>query len=119
MTLAPQDSQFIKCKLNLSKIFASILDIKCIFMELSCDTLFENENEWQRHEPISIPLPRTSRNFPDNKTKKKIYNLEFLEALGIGIGTSLGFYHSVSVSNNVDIRSRNEGSDFLVIHLQN
>ena len=39
-------------------------------------TLFENENEWQRHEPISIPLPRTSRNFPDVKTRneKKFHN---------------------------------------------
>ena len=39
-------------------------------------TLFESENERQKIEPVPIPLPRASRNFPDVKTKneKKIYN---------------------------------------------
>jgi hypothetical protein len=33
--------------------------------------LSENENEWQNTEPVSIPLPRASRNFPDAKTRNK------------------------------------------------
>jgi hypothetical protein len=38
--------------------------------------LFESENERQKIEPVSIPLPRASRNFPDVKTRneKKFYN---------------------------------------------
>jgi hypothetical protein len=38
--------------------------------------LFECENERQKIEPVPIPLPRASRNFPDVKTRneKKIYN---------------------------------------------
>ena len=31
-------------------------------------TLFENKSEWQTTEPVPIPLPRASRNFPDVKT---------------------------------------------------
>ena len=34
-------------------------------------TLFKNENEWQKTEPVPIPLPRAFRNFFDVKTKKK------------------------------------------------
>ena len=30
-------------------------------------TLFETENEWQKTEPVPIPLPRAFRNFPDVK----------------------------------------------------
>jgi hypothetical protein len=39
-------------------------------------TLFESESERQKIEPVPIPLPRASRNFPDVKTRneKKIYN---------------------------------------------
>jgi hypothetical protein len=39
-------------------------------------TLFESENERQKIEPVLIPLPKASRNFPDVKTRneKKIYN---------------------------------------------
>jgi hypothetical protein len=38
--------------------------------------LFDSENERQKIEPVPIPLPRASRNFPDVKTrnKKKFYN---------------------------------------------
>ena len=38
--------------------------------------LFESKNERQKIEPVPIPLPRTSRNFPDVKTRneKKFYN---------------------------------------------
>ena len=73
------------------------------------NTLFETENEWQKTEPVPIPLPRASRNFPDVKTyiqvqKKKFLVLtsgKFLEALGSGIRTGSVFCHSFSVSNNV------------------
>ena len=75
-------------------------------------TLFESENEWQKTEQVSIPLPRASRNFPDIKTRNKniLYNWtlflvltsrEFVEALGIGIRTCSVFFHSFSISNNV------------------
>ena len=39
-------------------------------------TLFESENERQKIEPVPIPLPRASRNFPNVKTRneKKIHN---------------------------------------------
>ena len=39
-------------------------------------TLFESKNERQEIEPVPIPLPTTSRDFPDVKTRneKKIYN---------------------------------------------
>jgi hypothetical protein len=38
--------------------------------------LFESENERPKIEPVPIPLPRASRNFPNVKTGngKKIYN---------------------------------------------
>ena len=38
-------------------------------------TLFETENECQKTEPVPLPLPRASRNFPkkqETKSKKKI-----------------------------------------------
>jgi hypothetical protein len=31
-------------------------------------TLSENENEWQKTEPVPILLPRASWNFPNAKT---------------------------------------------------
>ena len=34
-------------------------------------TLFENENEWQKNEPVPIKLSRASRKFPDVKTRNK------------------------------------------------
>jgi hypothetical protein len=39
-------------------------------------TLFKSKNERQKIEPVPIPLSRTSRNFPDVKTRneKKLYN---------------------------------------------
>ena len=67
-------------------------------------TLFENENEWQKTEPVPIPHIRASKNFPDLKTRKKILVLtsgKFLEALGSGISTGSVFCHSLSFSNNV------------------
>ena len=36
-------------------------------------TWFENENEWQKTEPVPIPLPRASRNFPDVKTRNNFF----------------------------------------------
>jgi hypothetical protein len=33
--------------------------------------LSENENEWQKTEPVPISIPRASRNFPDDKTRNK------------------------------------------------
>jgi hypothetical protein len=38
-------------------------------------TLFESENERQKIEPVPIPLPRASRNFPDVKTRNGKKNL--------------------------------------------
>ena len=34
-------------------------------------TLFESENERQKIEPVPIPLPKTSRNFPNVKTRNE------------------------------------------------
>ena len=40
-------------------------------------TLFESENERQKIEPVPLPLPRASRNFPDVKTRnEKKYIIE-------------------------------------------
>ena len=36
-------------------------------------TLFESENERQKIEPVPIPLPRASRNFPDVKTRNDFF----------------------------------------------
>ena len=36
-------------------------------------TLFESENERQKIEPVPIPLPRASRNFPDVKTRNNFF----------------------------------------------
>ena len=36
-------------------------------------TLFESENERQKIEPVPIPLPRASRNFPDVKTRNGLF----------------------------------------------
>ena len=36
-------------------------------------TLFESENERQKIEPISIPLPRAFKNFPDVKTRNDFF----------------------------------------------
>jgi hypothetical protein len=35
------------------------------------NTLFESENERQKIEPVPIPIPRASRNFPDVKTRNE------------------------------------------------
>jgi hypothetical protein len=35
--------------------------------------LFESENEWQKTEQVSIPLPRPSRNFLDVKTRNDFF----------------------------------------------
>ena len=37
------------------------------------NTLFESENERQKIEPVPIPLPRASMNFPDVKTRNEIF----------------------------------------------
>ena len=36
-------------------------------------TLFKSENERQKIEPLPIPLPRGSRNFPDVKTRNNFF----------------------------------------------
>ena len=41
------------------------------YCKQTADTLFESENERQKIEPVPIPLPRVSRNFPDVKTRNK------------------------------------------------
>ena len=33
--------------------------------------MFESENERQKIEPVPIPLPRASRNFPNVKTRNE------------------------------------------------
>ena len=38
-------------------------------------TLLESENERQKIEPVPIPLPRASRNFPDVKTRNEIISI--------------------------------------------
>ena len=40
---------------------------------LDLNTLFESENKRQKIEPVPIPLPRASRNFPDVKTRNQIF----------------------------------------------
>ena len=53
-------------------IFSMILKIRKNLI-----TLFETENEWQKTEPVPLPLPRASRIFPDVQTRNenlKIYN---------------------------------------------
>ena len=35
--------------------------------------MFGSENERQKIEPLPIPLPRGSRNFPDVKTRNEIF----------------------------------------------
>ena len=37
------------------------------------NTLFESENKRQKIEPVPIPLPRASRNFPDVKTRNGFF----------------------------------------------
>ena len=44
----------------------------CLF-QVKYFTLFESENERQKIEPVPIPLPRVSRNFPDVKTRNEIF----------------------------------------------
>ena len=36
-------------------------------------TLFESKNERQKIEPVHIPLPRASRNFPEVKTRNGFF----------------------------------------------
>ena len=42
-------------------------------LKLFNNTLFESENERQKIEPVPIPLPRASRNFPDVKTRNEFF----------------------------------------------
>jgi hypothetical protein len=37
------------------------------------NTLFETENERQKTKPVTILLPRASRNFPDVKTRNETF----------------------------------------------
>ena len=45
------------------------MDIRTTLFFSSHSTLFENENERKKTKPVTIPLPRPSRNFPDIKTR--------------------------------------------------
>ena len=47
----------------------------CLFVCVcvSFYTLFESENERQKIEPVPISLPKASRNFPDVKTRNKLF----------------------------------------------
>ena len=36
-------------------------------------TSFKNENEWQKTEPVPIPLPGASRNVPNVKTRNNFF----------------------------------------------
>ena len=53
-----------------------MIEIYVFVKILSQCTLFESENERQKIEPVPIPLPRASRNFPNVKTRneKQFYN---------------------------------------------
>ena len=42
----------------------SIKSINHIAQVRNIPTLFKNENEWQKTEPVPIQLPKASRNFP-------------------------------------------------------
>ena len=44
-----------------------------IIRKIRLYTLFESENERQKIEPVPIPLPRASRNFPDVKTRNNFF----------------------------------------------
>ena len=59
--------------LALNKIIGKNLSNWC--GSSSNNTLFETENEWQKTERVPIPLPRASRNFPDDKTRNKIFSI--------------------------------------------
>ena len=53
----------------------------CMFMKYASNflniciefTLFENENEWQKTDPVLIQLPMASRNFPNVKTRNQFF----------------------------------------------
>ena len=47
--------------------------IPCPNTITTLNTLFESENERQKIEPVPIPLPRASRNFPDVKTRNDFF----------------------------------------------
>ena len=58
---------------DCSKLFSNTLfRLVQIFMR-KIFTLFESENERQKIEPVPIPLPRNSRNFPDVKTRNVFF----------------------------------------------
>ena len=46
--------------------------VKILIQIIKC-TLFEIENKRQKIEPVPIPLPRASRNFPDVKTRNQFF----------------------------------------------
>ena len=51
----------------------AFLFVKSLYRSRAWSTLFESENERQKIEPVPIPLPRASRNFPDVKTRNEIF----------------------------------------------
>ena len=59
------------CGLVDAKIRASDKDLP-VQMQYRL-TLFESVNERQKIEPVPIPLPRASRNFPDVKTRNQFF----------------------------------------------
>ena len=51
-----------------------LISTYCVLLaETTTYTLFESENERQKIEPVPIPLPRVSRNFPDVKTRNDFF----------------------------------------------
>ena len=53
----------------------TILKAVCfyVYFYMNAYTLFESENERQKIEPVPIPPPMASRNFPDVKTRNEIF----------------------------------------------
>ena len=55
-------------KINEQCPFQMSPDVSSLLETATGHTLFESENERQKIEPVLIPLPTASRNFPNVKT---------------------------------------------------
>ena len=64
------DSECIAVSLTLCDPYeVHIYSSHMNYVALKLLTLFESDNERQKIEPVPIPLPRASKNFPDVKTR--------------------------------------------------
>ena len=54
------------------KKYPSLVGIGFVYI---INTMFETENECQKTEPVPIPLPRASRNFPDVKPRNNFFSI--------------------------------------------